>query len=259
MRGSRKSYRELAEESGAKVKRFDSDGVSLKKAECPPNPPGQGVLPLSLALAKGKLLTDTMEILERSGYRFPGFSPGSRKLRFQSGDGSIEILMVRGSDVLSYVEYGGAHMGVVGLDLILEEDRPVLEPLDLKIGLCRLVVAAPIGQEEPPPLGRPIRVATKYPRLAEKYYVSRGVSVEILKLHGSLELAPKVGLSDRIVDLVATGKTIRENHLEIVDEILVSTGRIVVSRSAWPQRNQAIRSFLERISPHIPKDPVISS
>ena len=245
--------------SGAKVKRFDKDGISLIQPGIVSKPSGRGSAALSLALAKGKLLTDTMEILEQSGYRFPGFSPGSRKLTFLSEDGSLEILMVRGSDVLSYVEYGGAQMGVVGLDLILEEDRAVLEPLDLKIGLCRLVVAAPLGQEGPPPLGRPIRVATKYPRLAEKYYVSRGVSVEILKLHGSLELAPKVGLSDRIVDLVATGKTIRENHLEIVDEILVSTGRIIVSRAAWPQRNQAIRSFLERIAPHVPKDPVISS
>ena len=245
--------------SGAKVKRFDKDGISLIQPEIVSKPSGRGSSALSLALAKGKLLTDTMEILEQSGYRFPGFSPGSRKLTFLSEDGSLEILMVRGSDVLSYVEYGGAQMGVVGLDLILEEDRAVLEPLDLKIGLCRLVVAAPLGQEGPPPLGRPIRVATKYPRLAEKYYVSRGVSVEILKLHGSLELAPKVGLSDRIVDLVATGKTIRENHLEIVDEILVSTGRIIVSRAAWPQRNQEIRSFLERIAPHVPKDPVISS
>lgn len=242
-----------------KVKRLSKNGIFLNQAEEIREPPQRGVPALALALAKGKLLTDTMEILEKSGYRFPGFSPGSRKLTFMSEDGTLEILMVRGSDVLSYVEYGGAQIGVVGLDLILEEERPVLEPLDLKIGLCRLVVAAPLGQEGPPPLGRPIRVATKYPRLAEKYYVSRGVSVEILKLHGSLELAPKVGLSDRIVDLVATGKTIRENHLEIVDEILVSTGRIVVSRAAWPQRNQAIRSFLERITPHVPKEPVISS
>ena len=245
--------------SGEKAKRFDRDGISLNRSERNEKSSGKGTGSLSIALAKGKLLTDTMEILEKAGYRFPDFSPGSRKLTFLSEDGCLEILMVRGSDVLSYVEYGGAHMGVVGLDLILEEDRPVLEPLDLKIGFCRLVVAAPLGQEGPPPLGRPIRVATKYPRLAEKYYVSRGVSVEILKLHGSLELAPKVGLSDRIVDLVATGKTIRENHLEIVDEILVSTGRIVVSRAAWPQRNQAIRAFLERIVPHVPKDPVISS
>ncbi len=214
--------------------------------------------PLGLALAKGKLLTDTMKILESAGYSFPDFSPGSRKLTFLSSDQTIEIMMVRGSDVLSYVEYGGAQMGVVGLDLILEEDRPVLEPLDLKIGLCRLVVAAPCGQGEPPPHGRPIRVATKYPRIAEKYYISKGVSVEILKLHGSLELAPRVGLSDRIVDLVATGKTISENQLEIVDEILVSTGRIVVNRAAWPQRNQSIRSFLERVGPYVPKSPVIS-
>ncbi len=210
-----------------------------------------------MALPKGKLFDDATEILRLGGYVFPGLSCESRRLTFDSMDSSLRVLMIRGADILPYVEHGGSDMGIVGLDLILEQGRNVLEPLDLNIGLCRLVVAGP--KERPGlPTGRPLRIATKYPKLTEQFFLSRGLSVEILKLYGSLELAPKMGMADKIVDLVATGRTLRENQMEVQDEILVSTGRMVVNRSSWPLKNRAIRTFLDRILPCIPKAPVIS-
>ncbi|MHB1605484.1 MAG: ATP phosphoribosyltransferase [Leptospirales bacterium] len=214
-------------------------------------------VPLVLALPKGKMFDDSAEILSASGYEFPGLSSRSRRLTFDSSDGTLRVLMIRGADVLPYVEHGGADMGIVGLDLILEQGRNVLEPMDLKIGLCRLVVAGPKSHPDFPD-GHPLRIATKYPRLSEQFFLDRGMSVEILKLYGSLELAPKVGMADQIVDLVATGRTLRENQMEIREEILVSTARLVVNRASWPLRNKEIRIFMDRILPNVPKDPVIS-
>ncbi|MCL4460195.1 MAG: ATP phosphoribosyltransferase [Nitrospirae bacterium] len=203
------------------------------------------------------MFDDACILLESAGYIFQGLSSKSRKLTFDSADGTLRVLMIRGADVLSYVEHGGADMGVVGLDLILEQGRHVLEPLDLKFGLCRLVVAAPSGLPSVP-VSRPVRVATKYPRLAEQFFLERGMSVEILKLYGSLELAPKVGMADQIVDLVATGKTLRENQMEIREEILVSTARLVVNRASWSLKNDRIRLFMDRILPFLSKERVIS-
>ncbi len=203
------------------------------------------------------MFEDTVEILSASGYDFPGLSSKSRRLTFDSSNRKLRVLMIRGADVLPYVEHGGADMGIVGLDLILEQSRNVLEPMDLKIGLCRLVVAGPKGCPDFP-AGRPLRIATKYPRLSEQFFLDRGLSVEILKLYGSLELAPKVGMADQIVDLVATGRTLRENQMEIQEEILVSTARLVVNRASWPIRNKEIRLFMDRILPNLPRQPVIS-
>ncbi len=203
------------------------------------------------------MFDDACHLLESAGYVFHGLSSKSRKLTFDSADGALRVLMIRGADVLTYVEHGGADIGVVGLDLILEQGRHVLEPLDLKFGLCRLVVASPTGQSSVP-VSRPIRVATKYPRLAEQFFLERGVSVEILKLYGSLELAPKVGMADQIVDLVATGKTLRENQMEIREEILVSTARLVVNRASWSLKNDRIRLFMDRILPFLSKEQTIS-
>ncbi len=203
------------------------------------------------------MFDDAVEILSASGYDFPGLSSKSRRLTFDSSDQDLRVLMIRGADVLPYVEHGGADMGIVGLDLILEQGRNVLEPMDLRIGLCRLVVAGPKDRPDFS-AGRPLRIATKYPRLSEQFFLDRGLSVEILKLYGSLELAPKVGMADRIVDLVATGRTLRENQMEIQEEILISTARLVVNRASWPLRNREIRLFMDRILPHLPKQPVIS-
>lgn len=203
------------------------------------------------------MFDDACHLLESAGYRFHGLSSKSRRLTFDSADGELRVLMVRGTDALSYVEHGGADMGVVGLDLILEQGRQVLEPLDLRFGLCRLVVAAPVGSEGQS-VSRPIRIATKYPRLAEQFFLERGMSVEILKLYGSLELAPKVGMADQIVDLVATGRTLRENQLEVREEILVSTARLVVNRASWAIKNDRVKDFMDRIRPFLSKDQVIS-
>jgi ATP phosphoribosyltransferase len=180
------------------------------------------------------MFDDACHLLESAGYVFHGLSSKSRKLTFDSADGALRVLMIRGADVLTYVEHGGADIGVVGLDLILEQGRHVLEPLDLKFGLCRLVVASPTGKSSVP-VSRPIRVATKYPRLAEQ-----------------------VGMADQIVDLVATGKTLRENQMEIREEILVSTARLVVNRASWSLKNDRIRLFMDRILPFLSKEQTIS-
>ncbi len=204
------------------------------------------------------MFDDILLLLEKGGYGFEDYRKNPRSLTSHSDCGTIGILFVRSTDVIPYVEFGGADGGIVGLDQIEEQNREVISPLDLNIGYCRLVVARPAEDRAEGGEKRTLRIATKYPRLAETHFLQRGIPVSILKLYGSLELAPRTGLADWIVDLVATGRTLRENRLEIEEEILPSTARLIVNPSAWAIKNEAIRTLIERIRPHIPETPVIS-
>ncbi len=204
------------------------------------------------------MFEDILSLLEKGGYGFADYKKNPRALTSRSDCGSLSILFVRSTDVIAYVEFGGADAGVVGRDQIEEQNREVISPLNLNIGYCRLVVARP---EENRPMGeekRALRIATKYPRITETHFLARGIPVSILKLYGSLELAPRTGLADWIVDLVATGRTLRENRLEIEEEILPSTARFIVNPSSWATRNEAVRTLIDRIRPHVPESPVIS-
>ena len=204
------------------------------------------------------MFDDLLALFEKGGWGFAEYRRNPRALTCRSDDGSLHLLLVRSSDVIAYVEHGGADMGIVGRDQIEEQNREMIEPLDLNVGFCRLVVARPEGSSREGTENRALRIATKYPRLAEMHFLARGIPVSILKLYGSLELAPQTGLADQIVDLVATGRTLRENRLEIVEEILPSTARLIVNRASWSLRNRTVMEIVERLRPHIPPKPVIS-
>lgn len=203
---------------------------------------------LTVALSKGKLLGPAVERLARAGYTSAGLSADTRQLVLPCSDGQTLLLIVRPNDVPTYVEYGAADAGVVGKDVLLEQDRDVYEPLDLKFGACRIAVAALKGREGPDRFSSKMRVATKYPNIAERYFNQKGLLVEIIKLYGSIELAPLVRLADRIVDLVSTGKTLRANQLVEVDVIAQSTARLIVNRASLKMKHRAVTDLIERLT-----------
>ncbi len=202
---------------------------------------------LTIALSKGKLLGPTLKRLGEAGYDCAGLKADSRRLVFPCSDGETTLLIVRPSDVPTYVEYGAADAGVVGKDVLLEQDRDVYEPLDLGFGHCRISVAALKGREVPDRFSSKIRVATKYPNITERYFNPQGMVVEIIKLYGSIELAPTVGLADRVVDLVSTGRTLKENSLVEVNVIAESTARFIVNRASLKMKHKALTALIDRL------------
>ncbi|WP_456398020.1 ATP phosphoribosyltransferase, partial [Desulfurobacterium sp.] len=187
---------------------------------------------LTFALPKGRLLKDAVKLLAEVGIDASSTLEETRKLIFES-DG-FKFILVKPMDVPTYVYYGAADLGIVGKDVIDEKGLEVYEPLDLKFGLCRLCVAEPVNISEPYDIEKLsfIKVATKFPKITDKYFRSRGVHPEIIELYGSVEIAPLLGLSERIVDLVQTGTTLKANGLREVDTILVSTARLIVNRAS---------------------------
>ena len=202
-----------------------------------------GAGPLTFALPKGRVLRETAAFLGACGVPASAALSDSRRLVFEAG--GYRFLVVRGQDVPTYVERGAADLGVVGRDVLLEQAPQVYEPLDLGLGYCRLVVAGPPGGG--PARGRSrIRVATKYPRLAEEHFRRRGVQADVIKLYGSIELAPLVGLADAIVDLVSTGETLRQNGLVEYETVLESTCRLIVNRAAMKTRTAEVADLVRR-------------
>jgi ATP phosphoribosyltransferase len=206
---------------------------------------------LTIALSKGKLLDPILKLFSQAGYHSEELAAGSRKLVFRCSSPDVTFLIVRPSDVPTYVEYGAADVGVVGKDVLLEQDCDVYEPLDLKVGACKISVAALKGQESCDSLSSKIRVATKYPRVTERYFNQRGVPVEIIKLYGSIELAPIVGLADRIVDLVETGNTLKAHHLIETDIIARSTARLIVNRASLKLKHRPLKKLIESLRSRI--------
>jgi ATP phosphoribosyltransferase len=202
---------------------------------------------ITVALSKGKLLAPTLELLRQAGYATDGLSAESRRLVFSCPKDELTLLIVRPSDIPTYVEYGAADAGVVGKDVLLEQERDVYEPLDLRIGACRLSVAALRGQEQRGRLSAKIRVATKYPNVTERYFNQKGVQVEIIKLYGSIELAPVVGLAERIVDLVSSGNTLKAHNLVEVDVIARSTARLIVNRASLKMKYGRLTDLIARL------------
>jgi len=200
---------------------------------------------LTLALPKGRLLDPALELLAALGVT--GIDPDSRKLIFRDSGRDLEILLLKPADVPAYVTYGAADLGVVGKDILLEQEPDVYEPLDLGFGFCRLVVAEPrtLWERDDPAKWSWVRVATKYPRLTEEYFSARGIQVEIVRLDGSIELAPLVGLADRIVDLVQSGETLRANGLVEVAEITRSTARLIVNRASMKTEHAAVTRLID--------------
>ncbi|MDR2431088.1 MAG: ATP phosphoribosyltransferase [Candidatus Margulisbacteria bacterium] len=184
---------------------------------------------LTIALSKGYLLNEALKLCGAAGVRLPA-ADLSRKLEFTDIQQKYRFLIVRPMDVPVYVEYGAADLGIAGKDVLRENSYKLVELLDLKFGYCRLVVAAQRGRHKAATLVSGLRAATKYINSAAAYFAGRGLDVELIKMYGSVELAPIDGLSDVIVDLVATGKTLQENGLEIVAEIYDTTARLVANR-----------------------------
>jgi ATP phosphoribosyltransferase len=202
---------------------------------------------ITVALSKGKLLGPTIELFRKAGIADGDLSAESRRLVFPCAKTDTTLLIVRPSDVPTYVEYGAADAGVVGKDMLLEQDRDVYEPLDLQFGACRISVAGLRGHELGDRLSSKIRVATKYPNIAERYFNEKGVPVEIIKLYGSIELAPLVGLADRIVDLVSSGRTLKAHNLVEVEVIADSTARLIVNRASLKMKYGSIIQLITRL------------
>lgn len=202
---------------------------------------------VTIALSKGKLIDSALELFRRAGYTITGLSGESRRLIFVSRENDMTFLIVRPSDVPTYVEYGGADAGIVGKDVLMEQESDVYEPLDLRFGACRISVAALQGEGSKDRLSSKVRVATKYPRITERYFNTRGIPVEIIKLYGSIELAPVVGLADRIVDLVETGGTLKAHDLVEVETIAKSSARFIVNRASFRLKQEPLMALIGKL------------
>ena len=200
---------------------------------------------LSVALPKGRLGDKVYRLLEGVGYGCPELLGDTRKLVFENPEAGIRYFLVKPSDVPIYVEYGAADIGVAGRDILLEYSPDVHELLDLGIGVCRMAVAA--KEDFRDELDRPLRVATKFPEIAKRYYALKNREIEIIKLYGSIELAPLLDLSDVIVDIVETGTTLRENHLRVFDEILPISARLIANPAACRFRGDEIGALAGKL------------
>ena len=208
---------------------------------------------VTIALSKGKLLPPTLALFRQAGYSGYHVQDGDRRLILEFPDHGHRILIVRPSDVPVYVEYGAADLGVVGKDVLLEQTPDVYEPVDLGLGVCKLVVAKPNGQTPIQRLSSKLRVATKYPNMTERFFNQQGLPVELIKLYGSIELAPLVGLADRIVDLVETGKTLKANNLVEEEIIAWSSARLIVNRASLKMKHAMVTEVLTRIKKQVKK------
>ena len=197
---------------------------------------------LTIAIAKGRLQSASLELLANSGLCDTRDVLSSRRLAIEDESGRFRFIFVKPMDVPVYVEHGIADCGVVGRDVLMESDADLLQPLTLGIGRCRIVVAAPAGMLDSG--SGMLRVATKYPRIAAAYFGARGQPVEVIELSGSVELAPVLGLADCIVDLVETGRTLHDNGLSIVEVIAESTGRLVVNRASYQLKPKAVGALI---------------
>lgn len=201
---------------------------------------------LTIAIAKGRMQDDALALLARAGIRVSDVARNSRRLALTDDSGQYRFIFVKPADVPVYVEHGIADCGVVGRDVLLESQADLLLPLDLGIARCRIVVAAADAEIMTRSLGM-LRVATKYSQIAATHFGTRGIPVEIIQLSGSVELAPALGLADLIVDLVETGRTLQENGLKVVEEIAVSTGRLVVNRASYQLKSEAVTQLVQAL------------
>lgn len=206
---------------------------------------------LTIAVSKGRIYEEALPFLEEAGITPIDDPLTSRKLILSTTRDDVQLVIIRATDVPTFVEYGAADLGIAGKDVLLEHGAESLyEPLDLKIAQCRLMTAA--HKDAPSPKGR-LRVATKYVKTAQRYFANKGIQAEIIKLYGSMELAPLVGLADCIVDLVDTGNTLRANNLEPRELIMDISSRLVVNKAAMKMKNQAIAALLEQFKKTLAK------
>ncbi len=201
---------------------------------------------LSIAVSKGRILKEALPLLAHAGIEPLENPDTSRKLIFETSRADVRLVVIRATDVPTFVEYGAADIGIAGKDVLMEYGGDGLyEPLDLHIARCRLAVAAPVDAVETP--GQRMRVATKYVETARRWFAARGEQVEIVKLYGSMELAPLVGLADRIVDLVDTGNTLRANGLQEIETITEISSRLIINKASMKMKHEKVKELVRLI------------
>ncbi|AUM14066.1 ATP phosphoribosyltransferase [Ketobacter alkanivorans] len=201
---------------------------------------------IRIALSKGRILDETLPLLKTAGIELLEEPSKSRKLIFPTSNPNVDIIIIRATDVPTFVEHGAADIGVAGKDVLMEHGaRGVYEPLDLNISRCKLMVAAKKDVAEPE--GR-LRVATKFVNITKQYYAEKGEQVEIIKLYGSMELAPLVGLADKIVDIVDTGNTLRANGLEPTELIATISSRLIVNKASMKMKHSVIQRLIDQLA-----------
>jgi ATP phosphoribosyltransferase len=205
--------------------------------------------PLTLALPRGRILEEALPLFKRAGLDLGAAEKAraGRRLIIPVEELGLRILIVRDTDVPAYVEHGAADLGIAGRDVLEEQDRDLYEPLDLGIGRCRMVVAEPTGRPVDESAQVHLRYATKFPEITRRHLQARGTVAEIIKLYGSIEIAPLVGLADRIVDLVSSGETLRQHHLREVETIFPVSARLCVGRVAAKLRGDRIDDLIARL------------
>lgn len=201
---------------------------------------------LRVALPKGRLGDQVYDMLERCGYECPEIKDGSRKLIFTNHEKGVQYVQVKPTDVVKYVERGAADLGIAGRDILLEYSSDVYELLDLNIGKCRMCVAGPKGFHEDPE--RRLVVATKFKNIAGTYFAEKGRDIDLIKLHGSIELAPIVGLSDVIVDIVETGTTLKENNLEVLETVIPISARLIANKASFQFKTREIEKMVDALA-----------
>lgn len=207
---------------------------------------------LIIALSKGRIFKETLPLLAHAGIEPMDDPDTSRKLILDTNHDDVKLLILRATDVPTYVQYGAADLGVAGKDVLLEHGGEGLyEPVDLNIAKCRLMTAGRVGEQDVP--GRRLRVATKFVNSTRRFYASRGEQVEIIKLYGSMELAPLVGLADRIVDVVDTGNTLKANGLEPREHIADISSRLIVNRASMKMKHDRVKAMIDKIADAVEK------
>lgn len=225
-------------------------------------PAGPAVIdpsPLRLALPKGRILDEALALFSRAGLDLSVVTGKSRRLVHEVEDRGgvvpLRVYVVRDSDVPTYVEHGAADLGIAGRDILEEQGRDLYQPLDLRIGRCRMSVAEPEDRPVDDRARLHLTVATKFPNIARRHLEARGVVAEVIALHGSIELGPLTGLADRIVDLVSTGETLRQNRLREVELVFEVSARLVVNRASLKLRRQAVDSLVGRLRVAVAEGP----
>lgn len=201
---------------------------------------------LNIALPKGRLGDKAYAMFEKAGLECPSIKENNRKLIFESPEHGVRYFWVKPSDVVIYVERGAADIGIAGKDIILEYEPDIYELLDLKIGACRMAVAGKEEFRDDPT--RTLQVATKFTNIAKSYYASLGRDIDIIHLNGSIELAPILGLSDVIVDIVETGTTLKENHLKVLEIIVPISARLIANKTSFKFKNQQIEALIHNLA-----------
>lgn len=201
---------------------------------------------INVALTKGRLEKDTVKILEEIGYGIEELKDKGRKLVFKDSKKDIQYFLVKGADAITYVQHGIADIGIVGKDTLLESDKDYFEVMDLKLGKCKFIVASLPKNEIYKKIGH-IKIGTKYPKVAKEYFKNKGMDVEIIKIEGSVELAPILNLCDGIVDIMETGMTLKENGLVVLDEICNISARVIINKASFKLKREEIGEFLGKL------------